>query len=555
MIKFRTIIFSLQMLLFLAIVKAQQPVMPKYEYRAVWLTAIENLDWPVTLAVSPSSEQIQKQDLVHILDSLQSMNVNTVLLQTRVRGDLIYPSSLEPFSHLFTGVEGKSPGYDPLAFAIEECHRRGMQLHAWIVTMPLGKDEHVRMLGGKALPKRNRSICTHYDGAWYMEPGNPATSEYIVSIVKDIVGKYDVDGIHLDYIRYPDSNDGYPDASLYRKYGKGLSLAAWRRSNITRIVKDVYTCVKSMKPWVRVSCATLGKYDNLTRYSSSGWDAMNTGFQDAQQWMHDGIVDIVFPMLYFKGKNFYPFVRDWQENSFGRHLVPGIGAYRLLPEYGGWDNVELFRQINTSRSAGTAGTALFRTAHLLGCASTVYESVYRTPALVPPMEWYGTAPASPTSLQLSVDASSFVLQWNAVASTDGEPAMRYNVYGCAGDSVDVANPENLLACLLAETSYVWHHSSAGTFAFAVTAVDAYGVESNPVKVVYSSGNVAGKDILLPTFTSWGHKMEVLDVYGRRLYFGGCAKRVGVSGLHHGWYMLKVYDRHGALFYSHPFVRP
>lgn len=552
MMKFKTILFLFLLPLF-GLVSAQQTVVPKYEYRAVWLTAIENLDWPRTLAVSPSSVAEQKKELLYILDSLQVMNVNTVLLQTRVRGDLVYQSELEPFSAVFTGVEDRWPGYDPLGFAIEECHKRGMHLHAWLVTMPLGKDEHIRMLGNKALPHRNRSLCTHYDGAWYMEPGNPATSGYIVSIVKEIVERYNVDGIHLDYMRYPDRNDGYPDRSLYRKYGKGLSLADWRKSNITRIVKDVYDCVKSIKPWVRVSCATLGKYDNLTRYSSLGWDALNTGFQEAQQWMQDGIVDIIFPMLYFSGNNFYPFVRDWQENSYGRHVVPGISAYRLLPEYGGWEPLELMRQLNTSRSVGTAGTAMFRAEHLMGCASDVYNCVYRTPALVPPMLWCGKGPESPVDLKFELQPCAVVLQWGSVAPVCGEPSLRYNVYGCAGASVDVSNPENLLACLVDTTSFVWHNPVDGMCSFAVTTVDAYGVESEPVKVLYTPDVGFGKEINLPAFQSWGMKMEVLDVYGRRLYYGGCAKRVGVAGLQSGCYILNVYDRYGALVYTHRFV--
>ena len=150
------IIFFLLFLVFLNAVNAQQTVAPKYEYRAVWLTVIENLDGPQTPAVTPQGIENQKQELVLLLDTLHAMNVNTVLLQTRVRGDLIYPSAIEPFSHLFTGIEGVSPGYDPLAFAIEECHKRGMQLHAWIVTMPVGKDEHVQMVGKMSLPHRKR---------------------------------------------------------------------------------------------------------------------------------------------------------------------------------------------------------------------------------------------------------------------------------------------------------------------------------------------------------------------------------------------------------------
>lgn len=547
MTKFRIIILLL-LLPFMCIVKAQQSVAPKYEYRAVWLTAIENLDWPATLVTSPSSVSRQKEELVSMLDSLQAMNVNTVLLQTRVRGDLIYPSGLEPFSHVFTGVAGKSPGYDPLEFAIEECHRRGMQLHAWLVTMPLGKDEHVDMLGSRALPNCNRPLCTHYGGAWYMEPGNPATSGYIVSIVREIVEKYDVDGIHLDYVRYPDRNDGYPDAHLYRKYGKGLSLADWRRSNITRIVKDVYSCVKSLKPWVRVSCATLGKYDNISRYSSLGWDALNTGFQEAQQWMRDGIVDIIFPMLYFNGNNFYPFVRDWQENSFGRHVVPGIGAYRLLPEYGGWEPLEIKRQLLTSRSAGTSGSAMFRAEHLLGCAADVYSSVCRTPALVPPMDRYGTKPPSPVNLSVEFLPTGLSLCWDVVGD-DAGVAVRYNVYGCAGSDADISNPCNLLACMLDSASFVWHRSVADTLSFAVTTVDAYGVESLPAKLVCPLGKVFDKEVSLPSFGTAGLKTVVLDLYGRMVYCGPYSTGLDICGLANGYYILEVYDSHGTLVYN------
>lgn len=548
----KTISFLL-LLAFIGVVNAQQQVAPKYEYRAVWLTVIENLDWPKTVASTPQGVENQKQELVAMLDTLQSMNVNTVFLQTRVRGDLIYPSAIEPFSHLFTGVEGVSPGYDPLAFAIEECHKRGMQLHAWLVTMPLGKDEHIAMVGKMSLPQRNRSLCSHYDGAWYMEPGNPSTCDYIVAIVKEVVEKYDVDGVHLDYVRYPDKNKGYPDAALYRKYGKGLSLASWRRSNITRIVKNVYACVKELKPWVRVSCATLGKYDHLTRYSSLGWDAYNVGFQEAQQWARDGIVDMILPMLYFKGNNFYPFVRDWQENSHGRHIIPGIGAYRLLPEYGAWEPLELVRQLCTSRSAGTVGTALFRAEHLTSCAYDVYTTIYRNPALVPPMSWYDTKPQSPSNLYLEQSPCCLKLQWAAVEAVADEPAVRYNVYGAVGDSVDVANPENLLACMLSATSFEWHSMASQSYSFAVTAVDAYGVESEPVRVSHVVENVFVKDIYLPSPENWGMKIEVLDIYGRRLYYGGYVRRVGVRGLQGGYYTLNIYNRHGEFIRSRRFA--
>ena len=527
---------------------------PKYEYRAVWVTVIENLDWPRTVARDGEGVRRQKAELVAMLDSLQAMHVNTVLLQTRVRGDVIYPSAIEPFSYLFSGATGKSPGYDPLAFAIEECHKRGMQLHAWIVTLPLGKDEHVRRQGKHALSRRRRELCTHYKGQWYMEPGNPATADYIVSLVKEIVSNYNVDGLHLDYVRYPDRTIGYPDAALYRKHGKGMTLAGWRRNNITAIADAVYRCVKEIRPWVRVSCAPLGKYDDLTRYSSLGWNAYDAVYQDAQAWMRDGIMDILFPMLYFNGNNFYPFVLDWQEHSYGRHVVPGIGIYRLMPEYGGWPAPELERQMNTSRSAGTAGTAMFRAEHTLGCGRGVFSKVYRKRAFVPPMEWgKGAAPSSPMVVLDVRDDSVMRVSWNPVQSASGEPAVRYNIYGSLGDSVDVGNIDNLLAASVSATSYEWHCRTYRALTLAVTAVDAYGRESAPATITAGSDcDMAVEELLLPEQALWGSRVEVTDIYGRRIYWGKYSRRIGVRGLPGGTYILKIYDRHGALNYSRAF---
>lgn len=532
---------------------------PKYEYRAVWLTTIENLDWPHTQVKSPSDIELQKAELVVLLDSLQSMHINTVLLQTRIRGDVIYPSSIEPFSHVLTGTTGKSPGYDPLAFAIEECHKRGIQLHAWIVTMPLGKAEHIRRLGKRALPVKTPALCTRYKGSWYMEPGNPATAGYLAALAKEIVQNYDVDGIHLDYVRYPDSVDGYPDGSLFVRHGGRMSLAAWRRSNITRIASSVHSAVKALKPWVRVSCAPLGKYDNLTRYSSLGWDAYNTVYQDAQGWLSSGVMDILFPMLYFNGNNFYPFLLDWCENSNGRHIVPGIGIYRLLPEYGGWPQIEIGRQLHTSRSAKADGAIMFRTAHLVGNVGGVrdlYTKIYDRPALVPPMDWALAPPPAPVSTGCVRDESGVTLQWNAVSPADGYPAVRYNVYAAIGDTVDISNIDNLVAAGIAATSFRWDCRTIDDITMAVTAVDACGVESEPLYVAATRGGsiLRSATIELPSPLSWGQRIVVKDVYGRKVYYGRYCTRFNVSDFSPGRYVLTVHDRHGAVVHELGFVR-
>lgn len=533
---------------------AQTGAPPKYEYRAVWLTTVENLDWPKTIVKSPSDITEQKNELIVLLDSLKGMNVNTVMLQSRVRGDLIYPSTIEPFSHILTGIPGKNPGYDPLAFAIEECHKRGMQLHAWLVTMPLGKDDLIRRQGKLALSKRKKSLCTRYKGAWYMEPGNPATIPYLVELVRELVSNYDVDGVHFDYIRYPDRTNGYPDAALHRKYGKGRSLANWRRGNITALASALYKCVKELKPWVRVSCAPLGKYNNLTRYKSYGWDAYNAVFQDAQAWLRDGIMDMILPMIYFDKNHFYPFVLDWQENSNGRHVIPGIGIYRLMPQYGGWPQLEIERQLNTSRSAGTAGTAMFRAEQLLGLGHAAYTKVYSSPSLVPPMSWAGTAPRPPQGLKAVRDAGGVSLAWDRVEAEKGFPAIKYNVYVALDTVVDVDNIASLAASSMDSVSYRWNCITDAPVTVAVTAVNAYGIESAPAIASFRVEKVHVNGISLPELPGWGYRLEVCDLFGRKIYSGRYSTNVGVEGLQGGNYMLKVYDRHGAVVLSRTFKR-
>lgn len=550
-------IFLLFILLPQLLVAAADSV-PKHEYRAVWLTVIENLDWPSTQVKVPSDTLRQQRELVLMLDSLQALGVNTVLLQTRVRGNVIYPSAIEPFTGVLTGVEGKNPGYDALAFAIEECHKRSMQLHAWVVTFPLGKADHVKRMGSQSLPRKKRGLCTFYDGSWYMEPGEPETAVYICNLVAEITEKYNVDGLHLDYVRYPDRTTGYPDGKLYRRYGGSLSLADWRRANVTRIAKMVHDTVKAIKPWVRVSCAPLGKYHDLAAYSSKGWNARETVFQEAQDWLRDGFMDILFPMLYFRGNNFYPFVLDWQENSHGRHIVPGVGVYRLLPEYGGWPATEFSRQLFTTRAAGAAGTALFRARHIYenaASAADIYTAVYRGKALVPPLEW-ATAPlpAAPSPLSVERVGDSLRIEWQCVAAAENHPAVRYNLYAAFGDSVDVDDTANLLQVNLADTVFVWPCRTGKAVSVAVTAVDAYGRESVAARGSVPAFYNRTTEILLPEPFSWGQRLRVYDLCGKLICEERYSTRVGVRALPHGHYRLVVVDRDGAVLHSEYFKK-
>ena len=174
---------------------------PKHEVRAVWLTTIGGLDWPHSYAQSKNSIAKQQAELCTLLDQYAKAGINTVLIQTRIRGTVIYPSAYEPWDGCLSGFPGTSPGYDALKFAIDECHKRGMELHAWVVTLPMGK---WNKLGCRKLHAKYPGLIKKIGPDGYMDPENPRTATYLADICEEITRNYDVDGIHLDYIRYPE---------------------------------------------------------------------------------------------------------------------------------------------------------------------------------------------------------------------------------------------------------------------------------------------------------------------------------------------------------------
>lgn len=186
-----------------------------------------------------------------------------------------------------------------------------------------------------------------------------------MKLVREVVSRYDVDGVHFDYLRYPENAPRFPDSYDFRRYGKGRTLAQWRRDNLTDIVRYIYNGVKAMKPWVKVSTCPVGKYRDTSRYSSKGWNAFFTVYQDTQGWLGEGIQDQIYPMMYFRGNGFYPFALDWQEQSNGRHIVPGLGIYFLHPDEGNWTTEEVERQMHFIRSNRLAGEAHYRVKYLM----------------------------------------------------------------------------------------------------------------------------------------------------------------------------------------------
>jgi len=469
---------------------AANPDYPKQEIRAVWLTTIYGLDWPAHPATNETERNRQKQDLCDMLDRLEDANFNTVFVQARMRGDVIYHSEIEPVSKIFSGQYGALPGYDPLTFVIDECHKRGMECHAFLVVFPVGSDKVVEEQGDASVVKRRPELCVQHKGNWYLDPGLPATTDYILSIVQEIVRKYDIDGIQFDYIRYPDDARSFPDNQSYAQYGNGRDIANWRRENINRLVTQIHDWVKKEKPWVQLSSSPLGKYSRIPERPNAGWTAYDDVYQDPKAWLQAGKQDMVVPMMYYRQNDFYPFVNNWMELSNRRNMVAGLGAYRLNSREGNWQLSEIRDQVRYVRRQGMSGCAFFRTRFVVGNEKGLYNelkyNLFRYPAQLPPLTWISDTlalPETPSEIRVSRENNALKLSWDSDTVRND---YTYTVYYSLADSIDTDMAQCVLATGIRATELylpVTFIAERG-YLFSVTASNRYRIESLPSYETY-----------------------------------------------------------------------
>lgn len=521
----------------MALTATAQPTVVKTEMRAVWLTVIGGIDWPRTAAIDAATMKRQQQELCRTLDQLKAANVNCVLMHTRVRASVIYPSQIEPWYEYLTGKNGRSPGYDPLQFCIDECHKRGMQCHAWVVTIPVGKWNSAAT---KQLRQKMPKVIRKIGDEGFMNPESPETADYLARICREITERYDVDGIHLDYIRYPETWK----MTVSRDEG---------RRHITHIVKTIRQAVKSIKPWVMFSCSPIGKFDDLSRYNSKGWNAYTKVCQDAQGWLRDGLMDALFPMMYFKGDHFYPFAIDWQQHSSDRIVAAGLGTYMLDKSQQNWSLDIMKRQMYVLRSLGI-GHAHFRSKFFTDNTKGIYDfSVQefdRYPAIIPPMTWeHSQAPAAPASLTVNGNT----LTWSAVPAE--ESYTLYNIYASETSPVNTDDARNLVATRVMGTTW----NGAGNLHYAVTAIDRYGNEgparqdiATPAKVTmptttqanYTLLRAQGNTITVPAGHEQAEYLVIETMQGTIIGTYPNTRQLDVSQLPKGYYLLKTLNAQG-----------
>ena len=325
---------SLFILLSLALCTYAEPRAPRF--RGAWIATVANIDWPSASAVGNSLRQ--QQEMLFLLDSLQSLGVNAIIFQVRPTADALYYSELEPVSLWLTGKTGSwgvQMPYDPLAFVLREAHARGMEVHVWINPYRLTLKDY-------PLPEATAHIlkaCAfQYNNQWYLDPGKEDTQAWICMVVSDIVSRYDIDAIHMDdyFYPYPVKGQSIPDRATYEANPRGFSnINDWRRDNVNTIIRELHTVIHSLKPEVQFGISPFGVYRNdSTLGIRAGMTNYDDLYADILLWMKEGWIDYVVPQLSWeigrKGVDYATLARWWADNSHGCRLYIGIAPYRLL---------------------------------------------------------------------------------------------------------------------------------------------------------------------------------------------------------------------------------
>lgn len=473
----------------------------KREVRSVWMATVWALDWPS----STSSTTAQKNEMVKYLDVLQKNNFNAVYFQVRTMSDAFYKSSYEPWSSYLTGTRGKDPGWDPLAFVVEECHKRGMECHAWVNPYRFSTGSNWSTAQDQALKSAGMLLAyTKSDGktTTIMNPGLESVRKRIVDVCKEIISNYDVDGLVFDDYFYP---EGIPvtssagDYDLWQKSGASMTFGDWRRNNVNQMVADVYNMVQQQKPYVRfgispagaacTSAAVAAKHGIDRCPVASDWQYDGI-FSDPVAWLEAGTIDYISPQLYWKTNHktnpFGPMTRWWSyvAKHFGRHHYASHSISFLNSSNTTSDWEEIGKQVQFSRdyTENEAPGAVFYSAAYVtgkkqsGFGEWLQVNKFQNKALTPAIDW---KKSDLEKVQVSaLNKRATVLSWTGVDN------VRYSVYAVP-ESVNVETldsniPAEYLLGVSYKTTYTMPDDKKLGYNYAVCVLDRYGNEYEPV---------------------------------------------------------------------------
>ncbi len=398
------------------------------EFRAVWIATVANIDWPSKPGLTTLE---QKTELRAILDRVKILNMNAVIFQVRPAGDALYSSAFEPWSEYLTGEQGKAPDpfYDPLEFAVEEAHRRGLELHAWINPFRVKHSTAKSNLAENHLSKTNPHLVHEYGRHLWMDPGHPESHNWSMKIIRDIVHRYDVDAIHIDDYFYPyperdltGSFIEFPDSTTYAFYTErngSIERDNWRRQNVDSFIERMHKEIKEIDPTVRFGISPSGLWQpDMQGDEIDGFDAFGKIYADSRKWFHEGWLDYFSPQLYWPleqiGQRYSVLLNWWNtQNTTGKHLWPGNYTSRIRFGEDLWPVSEITDQISITRDfPGATGNVHFSTRILMMNPDGLLDelrNLYDKPALVPATDWLGgLPPLPPESRLLTIDGIPYL---------------------------------------------------------------------------------------------------------------------------------------------------
>lgn len=442
----------------------------KRQLRGTWISTVVNLDWPSkeTRDIKKDSERIQKSkdELVEILDKAVEMNMNSVFFQVSPEGDAFFKSSVVPWSRYLTGIFGKDPGFDPLAFAIEEAHKRNLELHAWFnpyrVTVDTSEATKASLNVEKSVYKEHPEWIKTSMSRFVVDPGIPEAREWVMNRVMEVVDNYDVDGVHFDdYFYYESRKWELGDEGTFSKYNNGRfsNLGDFRRNNTYVLVKELSKKITEAKSWVKFGISPAGVWGNKSDHpggsnTKSSFTNYDESFADTKKWVEEELIDYIAPQIYFSYANprasYGEVASWWSEVVKGKkvHLYIGQAFYKINDDtdsyFKGEKAVpELSRQLKFNiAKPEVMGTIMFRVKNFNDegkrqASDALRNNLWSYKALVPAMPWKtGTVPDTPT--QGDIEATSYGLKLNW---TDNHPdTSYYAVYRFnTGERADIAS--------------------------------------------------------------------------------------------------------------------
>lgn len=487
-------LFSFLIALLCCMTTGAQTAAPKREFRGAWIQCVNG-------QFQGMPPQTMQRTLTTQLDALQKAGINAIIFQVRAEADALYSSTYEPWSRFLTGVQGKSPGWDPLGWMIDECHKRGMELHAWINPYR-AKTKGTAVLSPAHPYHKHPEWFVTYAGQLYFNPGLPENRRYICKIIRDIVSRYDVDAIHMDdyFYPYPNPGEDFLDAASFAQYGRGYAdKADWRRDNVNVLIKEIHETVRECKPWVKFGVSPFGIYRNRKSdpngSATNGLQNYDDLYADVLLWVNNGWVDYNIPQIYWeighKAADYDTLIRWWAKHAAARPLFIGQDVMRTVKNTDPQNprSHQLPAKMRLQRSLpAVSGSCQWYAAAVVdnpGNYRTLLEQEYhRHPALIPASPFMDDkAPSKVKKLKMVWTMQGPVLAWTAPnAKYEMDKAVQYVVYRFADkEKIDLDNPAHIVA-ITRDTFYQLPYvKGKRKYRYVVTALDRLHNESKATK--------------------------------------------------------------------------